>query len=187
MTPPRPAAFFDRDGVVNVSPGLGYVERWADFHFSPGILEVLKQCKEAGFATVLVTSQQGVGKGLMSQQTLDDIHQRMQEALGRHGAAFDGVEACTHLAGTCSCRKPSPEMILRSAGALDLDLSRSFLVGDHERDIVMAQRAGLPVTVRVVTDKAVGVCATHTVTRVEDLAAVVPNVLFYLGNSPKMR
>jgi D-glycero-D-manno-heptose 1,7-bisphosphate phosphatase len=63
-----------------------------------------------------VTSQQGVGKGLMTQDDLNDIHSRMQEELAKHAAAFDGVYACTHLIGTCTCRKPSPEMILRARG-----------------------------------------------------------------------
>jgi D-glycero-D-manno-heptose 1,7-bisphosphate phosphatase len=66
----RPAVFFDRDGVVNVSPGAGYVLRVADFQLMPGIVEVLSWCKAQGYFTVLVTSQQGVGKGLMRQADL---------------------------------------------------------------------------------------------------------------------
>ncbi|MCB1277248.1 HAD family hydrolase [Prosthecobacter sp.] len=148
---PRPAVFFDRDGVVNVSPGDGYVLRWEDFHFPPGITEALALCKKRGYATILVTSQQGVGKGLMSQDDLNDIHARMQDELARHAAAFDGVYACTHLVGTCTCRKPSPEMILRARDDHGLDLSRSWLVGDHDRDIQMAVNAGVPRTVRILS------------------------------------
>jgi histidinol-phosphate phosphatase family protein len=147
----RPAVFFDRDGVVNVSPGDGYVLRWTDFHFAPGILEALQVCRQAGYALVLATSQQGVGKGLMSQADLDDIHARMQQRLARDGAAFDGLYACTCLASDpdCTCRKPSPEMLQRAAADLDLDLARSWLVGDADRDILMAHHAGVPNTVRI--------------------------------------
>ena len=102
----RPAVFFDRDGVVNLSPGPGYVLSWEDFHFSPGIKEALHLCKTRGYALVLATSQQGVGKGLMSQAELDGIHARMQAELAAHDAAFDGIYACTCLSKDpgCTCR-----------------------------------------------------------------------------------
>lgn len=147
----RPAVFFDRDGVVNVSPGDGYVLRWEDFHFAPGIVEALALCKARGYATIVVTSQQGVGKGLMSQATLDDIHSRMQTELATHHAAFDGIYACTHLAGSCTCRKPSPEMITRAQADHGLDLGQSWLIGDHDRDIQMAINAGVPRTIRILS------------------------------------
>jgi D-glycero-D-manno-heptose 1,7-bisphosphate phosphatase len=150
----RPAVFFDRDGVVNESPGAGYVLRWEDFQFSPGILPALRLCKERGYATILVTSQQGVGKGLMSMADLDHIHGEMQRALAAEAAAFDGIYACTCLASDpdCHCRKPSAEMILRAAAEHQLDLTRSLLVGDYDRDIQMAHNAGLPLTVRVLAE-----------------------------------
>jgi D-glycero-D-manno-heptose 1,7-bisphosphate phosphatase len=157
----RPAVFFDRDGVVNVSPGSGYVLRWEDFAFSPGIIEALQLCKQRGYATI----QQGVGKGLMSQAALDHIHGEMQRALATAGAAFDGIYACTCLASEpgCLCRKPSPEMIQRAAAEHDLDLSRSLLVGDYDRDIQMALNAGIPVTIRILTEgHPATVAATHT-------------------------
>ena len=94
MTEPHRAVFFDRDGVVNLSPGAGYVTQWADFHLSPGIMDALRLCKERGYLTVLVTSQQGVGKGEMSQADLDEIHSQMQSALAMQNAAFDGIFAC---------------------------------------------------------------------------------------------
>lgn len=159
-----PAFFFDRDGVVNVSPGTGYVLRREDFHFNAGIIESLAFLKANGFALVLVTSQQGVGKGLISQGELDDIHAAMQEELTKHEAAFDAIYACTHLDGTCTCRKPSPEMILRAADEHHLDLSQSWLIGDHDRDIAMAVNAGVPHTIRVLGEKAATVPAEHSIT-----------------------
>ena len=144
-----PAVFFDRDGVINVSPGTGYVLRPADFHFMPGIVDVLKWCKAQGFYTVLVTSQQGVGKGLMTQADLDAIHAHLQGQLDVHGAAFDGIHSCPHLSGTCTCRKPSPRMILAACAALPIDLRASALVGDHDRDIRMARNAGVGFAIRL--------------------------------------
>lgn len=176
----RPAVFFDRDGVVNVSPGAGYVLRWEDFRFSPGIFEALRWCKECGYATILVTSQQGVGKGLMSQAMLDEIHAAMQRELMAEGAAFDGIYACTCLAEdpTCRCRKPSAEMIWQAAEAHQLDLSRSVLVGDYDRDIQMAIHAGVPITVRVLAEgEEAGVPATVTVGETEALIGVLKKLL----------
>ncbi len=174
---PRPAIFFDRDGVINVSPGEGYVLNWEAFHFSPGIMEATRLCRDLGYALVVVTSQQGVGKGLISQGTLDDIHASMQRELAAEGAAFDQIEACTHLSGTCTCRKPSPEMIHIAAAALDLDLSRSWLIGDHDRDIQMAVNAGVPNTIRVLSHHAPGVAATRTVETTAELPALLKVVL----------
>ncbi len=151
----KPAIFFDRDGVVNVSPGPGYVLCVEDFHLNPGITEVLTWCKAQGFYTVLVTSQQGVGKGLMSQDDLDFIHSHLQTELARHGAAFDRIHSCTHVAGSCTCRKPSPQMILDAAAALPIDLPASALVGDHDRDIQMARNAGVGFTIRLASDNPV--------------------------------
>ncbi|HBJ87694.1 MAG TPA: hypothetical protein DDZ88_28325 [Verrucomicrobiales bacterium] len=172
-TSSRPAVFFDRDGVVNVSPGDGYVLRAEDFHFAPGAIAALALCKARGFATILVTSQQGVGKGMMTQATLDDIHGRMQDELARHAAAFDGIYACTHLSGTCTCRKPSPEMIFRAQQEHGLDLTRSWLVGDHDRDIQMAINAGVPRTVRIRSHDEPQVEAEHTLESPAQLVALL--------------
>lgn len=176
----RPAVFFDRDGVVNVSPGAGYVLSWRQFHFCPGIVEALRICKTRGYATVLVTSQQGVGKGLMSQADLDDIHARMQAELARHDVSFDAVRACTCLADdpTCTCRKPNAAMVFDARDKLDLDLAQSWLVGDHDRDIQMAHNAGVPRTIRILNDdRAVTVAATHSLERIEELAPLIERVL----------
>ena len=165
----KPAVFFDRDGVVNVSPGPGYVLRVADFHLNPGIVDVLAWCKAQGFLTVLVTSQQGVGKGLMTQADLDAIHAHLQTELALHGAAFDSIQACTHLAGQCTCRKPSPQMIFDAAAAWPIDLPASALVGDHDRDIQMARNAGVGFTIRLATDNPVndpGDLLTHSIKEV---------------------
>lgn len=173
ILPPRPAVFFDRDGVVNVSPGAGYVLRWEDFHFSPGIVEALALCRSRGYATILVTSQQGVGKGLLSQAGLDDMHARMQAELMKHAAAFDGIYACTHLSGSCTCRKPSPEMIFRARDEHGLDLAQSWLIGDHDRDIQMAINAGVPHTIRVLSHHEPKVTAEFTLESTGELAELL--------------
>jgi histidinol-phosphate phosphatase family protein len=174
----RPAFFFDRDGVVNRSPGDGYVLCREDFHLNTGISETLALLRTHGFALVLVTSQQGVGKGLMTHATLDEIHEFMQMELGKD-AAFDAIYSCTCLADDpqCTCRKPSPEMILRAAREHDLDLARSWLVGDHDRDIQMAMNAGVPHTIRIRSDKPIKVEASHTLDSVPEMRQLLRRLL----------
>ena len=175
----RPAFFFDRDGVVNVSPGEGYVLHKEDFHLSEGITEALAWLKSYGYALIVVTSQQGVGKGLMTQADLDAIHAQMQQDLARHDAAFDAIYSCTCLASDprCTCRKPSPQMILDAAREHDLDLAHSWLIGDHDRDIQMAHHAGVPHTIRIRGEKAIGVPADHTLDSVSELPEFLRRVV----------
>ena len=174
---PRPAVFFDRDGVVNQSPGSGYVLRSEDFHFTEGIIPALALCRSRGYATILVTSQQGVGKALMTQATLDAIHAKMQTELAAHAAAFDAIYACTHLSGTCDCRKPSPAMIFHARDDHHLDLSRSWLVGDHDRDIQMAVNAGVPHTIRILSHHEPKVTAEFTLDDTAELPALLSECL----------
>ena len=181
-TPPgsgRPAVFFDRDGVVNQSPGAGYVLDWEAFEFAPGLFDLVALVKEAGWEAIVVTSQKGVGKGLMSAATLEAIHDRMQATLegATGGHRFDAIYAYT---GTPVCPhqpKPDPEMILTAARERDLDLAHSWMIGDADRDIAMAIAAGLAGTVRVHGDKPIGVEATHTVSDLAVAKAVFEQVI----------
>ena len=169
-----PAVFFDRDGVVNVSPGSGYVLRPADFHLSHGIHAALDAAAAGGYRLVLITSQQGVGKGLMTQAELDAIHERMQHAFSATGTpVFDAIYACTHLEGTCQCRKPSPELILQAAREHSLDLERSIMIGDHDRDILMARKAGVRTTIRIAGHHRETEPADYRLDKVDDLAALL--------------
>jgi histidinol-phosphate phosphatase family protein len=175
----RPAVFWDRDGVINVSPGAGYVLSWEEFRLSPGIVPALRICRDRGYALVIVTSQQGVGKGLMTLAQLDQIHAGLQAQLAEDGLRFDAIEHCTHLSGTCSCRKPSPEMIQRAAAELGIDLQRSWMIGDHDRDIQMALSAGIPVaqTIRVLSHHEPKVQAGWTVSETVELAGLLAREL----------
>jgi D,D-heptose 1,7-bisphosphate phosphatase len=155
---------------VNVSPGEGYVLSWDGFHFAEGIMEATKLCRERGYRLVLVTSQQGVGKGLMSQADLDAIHDFLQTQLAAQDAAFDLIRSCTHLDGTCSCRKPSPQMILDAAVLLPIDVPNSVMIGDHDRDILMGRNAGVGHTIRLAGEKEVkepGDLLTHSIPEIQ--------------------
>ena len=172
-----PAVFFDRDGVVNVSPGSGYVLRWDSFEFSEGIFEALAVVREKKYRAILVTSQKGVGKELMTQRDLMMIHYQMLERLSEHGVGFDAIYAYT---GTPDCPhqpKPDPEMILTAAKQHQIDLAKSWIIGDADRDIEMGKAAGLKGTIRVLGDKPLGSEADVTVESVADLAGMLREVL----------
>ena len=169
--PLRPAVFFDRDGVVN-DPGCHYyVTRWEDFVFQPGIMEALKFARAAGYALVLVTSQRGVGKGMMTREALESIHAQMQRALAAEGCAFDAIYAYTGKAPDGLGAKPNPYYVLKAAEALGLDLASSWMVGDADRDIEMGIRAGLR-TVRVGRHNHYEVAADYMVENVAGLVGL---------------
>lgn len=140
--PLRPAVFLDRDGVINVFPGEGqFVRSWREFVFMPEVHASLQRLRERGFFLALVTNQSGVGRGLMAMEALDDIHHRMQEALG--ASRLDGIYFCPHHPDDqCACRKPSPHLLQQAAEREGLNLAKSFVVGDSGGDIEMGRAAG---------------------------------------------
>ena len=158
------AVFFDRDGVVNGSPGEGsYVLSWWDFQFVDDVAEVLAYLKKKGWLLIMVTNQQCVGKGIITMAQLDAIHERMQAELGP-AAAFDAIYVSPHLKSENSpMRKPAPGMVLAAAEKYNIDLKASWLVGDHDRDIELARNAGVGTAVRFVSEKDVKVRAEYTV------------------------
>lgn len=176
-TATRPCVFLDRDGVVNVSPGDGYVTRWVDFRFQDGIMEVLAMIRERGYPSILVTNQQGVAKGLMTDGDLEEIHGRMQAQLGARGLAFDALYAATERGGTESRRrKPSPAMLHEASAAHAIDLGNSWMIGDDDKDIIAGQRAGTG-TIRLLGTKPATVEADHTARSLEDLVALLDTLL----------
>ena len=145
MTSPastKPCVFFDRDGIVNRSPGPGYVERVEDFHLLPEFVAALRVVQRKGYEAVIITNQRGVGKGLMSRATLDAIHEHLRDLLGREGLSLRDIYFCSELDRAHPMLKPQPGMILQAARDHGLDLARSWMIGDNEKDVIAGQRAG---------------------------------------------
>lgn len=147
--------FLDRDGVINTRIMDGYVRTWSEFAFEPGALEALSKLADWAPRIVVVTNQQGVGKGTMSAADLDDIHGRMCREIEAAGGRIDEVRACPHLAAAdCDCRKPSPGMALSYLSTHpEVDGRLSIVVGDTESDMEMGRRlavaTGGATTVRI--------------------------------------
>lgn len=154
----QPAAFLDRDGVINVDHG--YVVRREDFVLVPGVLEAARTLAGLGFQLVVVTNQSGIGRGLYTAADFDALTDWMRGVFAEAGAPLAGVYYCPHhptdavgpYRTACRCRKPQPGMLLDAARELRLDLARSVLFGDKPSDLEAAQAAGVPQRVLLGTD-----------------------------------
>jgi len=142
MMAARPCVFYDRDGIVNVSPGPGYVERVEDFHPIPDFVESLRVTLAKGYEAVIITNQRGVGLGLMTEVTLQDIHRRLLQRIEAAGLRLLDIVYCTATDNHDPRRKPNPGMLLEAAEKHSLDLGRSWMVGDNEKDVLAGHAAG---------------------------------------------
>lgn len=133
--------FLDRDGTLNVDPG--YLKSAADLKLLPGVPEALARFKAAGARLVVVTNQSGVARGFLTLKDLDAIHARLQGLLEQHDAALDAIYFCPHHPDDgCLCRKPGRGMVDRAVAELQLDLKKSYVIGDHARDMQLARIIG---------------------------------------------
>jgi D-glycero-D-manno-heptose 1,7-bisphosphate phosphatase len=133
--------FVDRDGVVNRQLKGSYVRSWAEFQWVPGSLEALVALATWAPHIVLVSNQQGVGKGLMSAAHLDDIHARMLDAISTAGGRLDAIRTCPHLeSDICACRKPKPGLAVDWLDQNPLvESALSIMIGDSDSDMQMAK------------------------------------------------
>jgi D-glycero-D-manno-heptose 1,7-bisphosphate phosphatase len=139
----RRAVFLDRDGVI-IANRDDYVTSWEQVHFLPKALEALRRLNGSAFATVLVTNQSAIGRGVITWEQGLAINRRVIAEIERHGGRIDASYLCPHTPGDgCSCRKPAPGMLLQAAEELDLDLAQSYLIGDAVTDVQAAQGAGV--------------------------------------------
>lgn len=135
--------FLDRDGVLVrpvVRDGVPFAPLHPEeFGLLPGGAEAVAALRAAGFVVVVITNQPEVRRGALSPAQLEEFHRRLREAV-----PVDDILACCHDdRDACDCRKPKPGMILEAARRHGLDLPRSYLVGDTEKDLGAAQSAGL--------------------------------------------
>lgn len=140
-----PALFLDRDGVINVRTPGDYVKTVAEFDLIPGVAEAIARLSRHFNPIVVVTNQAGIGKGLMSEADLADIHRHMIALLTQAGGRVDLVLYCPHTPGEgCDCRKPGVGMPLEAARWLGpIDYSAAWMVGDSASDIEMGLALGM--------------------------------------------
>ncbi len=137
--------FLDRDGVINKRIFGGYITSPSEFVFLPGVLESIKYLSSIFNRIIVVTNQQGVGKGIMTEAELIDLHKYMVNEITNEGGNVDSVYYCTELAEKpASCRKPSTKMAQNAVFDFpDIDLSKSIMIGDSKSDIEFGNNAGM--------------------------------------------
>ena len=147
------AFFLDRDGTINKY--MGYLASAEQFQLLPGAAEAVKLINKSGYLAIVITNQPVIARGECSWAELQKIHDKMETELGKEGAFLDGIYVCPHHKDKgfkgerpeykydCDCRKPKTGLFLQAAKDLNIDLSRSIMIGDSETDVQAGLNAGL--------------------------------------------
>ncbi len=139
------AIFLDRDGVVNNDTGHYYIYKPDDFVFNKDIIEVLSILKKNNFLTILITNQGGIAKKKYSFNDVELVHKKMQDELLQNNAEFTDIYYCPHHSDIekCLCRKPDSLMIEKAIAKYNIDITKSYFIGDKQTDIEAGEKAGL--------------------------------------------
>ena len=156
------AVFLDRDGTINKY--VGFLKNIDDFELIPGAAEAIRKINESGYLAIVVTNQPVIARGEVTEEQLNEIHKKMATLLGNEGAYLDAVYYCPHhpdkgfegeipeLKINCECRKPKPGMLLQAANDYNIDLSKSYMIGDSLIDIEAGNNAGLKSSFLIITN-----------------------------------
>jgi D-glycero-D-manno-heptose 1,7-bisphosphate phosphatase len=143
------AVFLDRDGTIIVDKG--YIQTPKDVELIPGVIEAMKRLILHKFKIIIITNQSAVARGIITEDELAQIHQRMIRLLKKHKIKIDGIYYCPHLVDgvvreyriDCDCRKPKPGLILRAVKEHNIDMQQSYMVGNTVNDMKAAATAGI--------------------------------------------
>lgn len=143
------AAFFDRDGVLNVDKS--YLYKIEDLEWIDGAEEALAYLTKKGYTVFVVTNQSGIARGYYTVDDMNKLHEFMAQQVAAAGGKIEKFYYCPHLpegkiaeyAVECDCRKPKPGLILRAFEEYDIDKEAAFLIGDKTRDVESAEAAGI--------------------------------------------
>ncbi len=141
----RRTFFFDRDGIINKRIVGDYVKNIEEFEFNPEIFDIFRHIKTIGYLAILVTNQQGIGKNIMTEEDLNTVHEHMQQGLKvKSGYQFNDIYFCPTLEVDQSYdRKPNPGMLYKAFDKWDVDVERSWMIGDSVKDAIAGKRANL--------------------------------------------
>jgi D-glycero-D-manno-heptose 1,7-bisphosphate phosphatase len=147
------AIFLDRDGVI-AENRANYIRNLAEVKIFPQALEALARLNETAYKVVIVTNQSAVGRGFISLETAGEINQLILREITKAGGRVDGIYICPHAPwDECACRKPKPGLLLQAADELQIDLSRSLMIGDALSDLQAGRAAGVKELILVRTGR----------------------------------
>jgi D-glycero-D-manno-heptose 1,7-bisphosphate phosphatase len=143
----KPAVFIDRDGTINEQ--MGYINHPSRFIILPGVAEAFRILNQEGFHAIILSNQSGVARGYFPIDLVYNIHLIMEESIAGQGGRIDGIFFCPHYpkgsdpkyAMECDCRKPGTGLVNQACEKFEIDLSRSYMVGDHYTDMELADRS----------------------------------------------
>ena len=140
---PVPAIFFDRSGTL-IEDKNGPITNPASIHWLPGAIDAIELAQSKGFITIIISNQPWIAKGLTTADAVDEIHKAMQDELEKFGVKrITQTYYCPHaVEDNCNCRKPKAGLIVQAVKDHRIDLSKSMLVGDREKDIQLARKVG---------------------------------------------
>jgi len=170
MTKKNRAIFLDRDGVINKE--VNYLSDPSDFEFIEGSIEALKILKQKRFLLIVISNQAGIARGYFTEETLKKIHEKMIKILNQNDTKMDAIYYCPHhpkFTGSCDCRKPNPGMILKAKLKYNIDLKRSYMVGDTLNDIK---------TGKAVKCKTVLVLTGYGKDEQKKIRSIIPDMIF---------
>jgi len=142
------AVFVDRDGTLNEE--VGYLSRMDQLKIFPRAVEAIRLVNARGMKAVVISNQSGIARGYFTEDFVRSVHDRINQLLGAEGARIDGFYVCPHhpVHGSgiykrdCDCRKPKPGLLLQAAAEMNIDLARSYMIGDMLKDIEAGKKAG---------------------------------------------
>ena len=145
----KPAVFLDRDGTINEQ--MGYINHLSRFRVLPRVGDAIRLLNENGFLAIVLSNQSGVARGYFPIELVYDVHARLSQYLEERGARMDGIFFCPHYpngsvaeyAQVCDCRKPKTGLIDQALNNFDIDISRSYMIGDRWTDLEFAERCNL--------------------------------------------
>lgn len=141
----KKAIFLDRDGVLNKELG-DYVCQTEDFHVLEHNFMALKELQERGYLLIVITNQGGVAKGWYNEVTLGKMHEKLLNAYKENDVHITEIYYCRHhpmYNGSCLCRKPGSMMLEKAIARFNVDKTKSYFIGDRERDVIAGQAAGV--------------------------------------------
>ncbi|MDQ3048295.1 MAG: HAD family hydrolase [Bacteroidota bacterium] len=137
------AVFLDRDGVINFE--RGFTHRMEDFVILPDLMEVLQLLLKKGYLLIIVSNQSGIAKELYRQDEVEVLHTHLMDEFKKHDIVISEVYYCIHHpdVSRCICRKPDSLFVEKSLARFDIDPRNSYFIGDKDRDVEAAEKAGV--------------------------------------------
>ena len=156
------AIFLDRDGVINSDEGHYYIYKPEDFTLNDGLIETLKKWNEKGYIFIVSTNQGGIARGTYTKNNVEKVHSKLIDILNTNNLTVKEIYYCPHHNEfeNCLCRKPNSLMIEKAIARFNIDINRSYMIGDNIKDIKAAEKAGVK-GIKINSNQSITTIADH--------------------------